>query len=239
MESRAWLGVARTSVAVEVWDALDFCISQKGIVLLEGTYRSGKSFSTQAWCMARPGRARYVQLSAYTDETSFFRLIARSLGTASSAQLKAIEIRQRVEDALQGQDLMLVIDEAEHLMPAYARPSCAPDRLNYIIKDLDNRGIAVALLSGLNFSRTLTNIERKLPTYGAEQFYGRLTLRKALPESLSEKDLLAIVAHLLPKSSETTRMLLAGHAAISRGNIGAYRQARAILRRAMRAGCEL
>ena len=225
MEKNALSALAPTGVTNAVLEALDFCQSQRGIVLLEGDYRSGKSYTAQAWCLSRPGRARYVQLSAYTDETTFFRLIARSLGTASTDRRKAIEIRRRVEDALRGGDLTLVIDEAEHLFQSIARPTSAPERLNYLIKDLDNRGIAVALVASRNFSRMLENIEKRLPNYGAEQFYGRLSLRKRLPDSLSEADLFAIADKLLPAADEPTRMLLVACALDAKGRVGALEHA--------------
>lgn len=225
MEKSALSALAATGVTNAVLEALDFCQLQRGIVLLEGDYRSGKSFTAQAWCLSRPGRARYVQLSAYADETTFFRLIARSLGTASTDRRKAIELRRRVEDALRGGDLTLVIDEAEHLFQSIARPTSAPERLNYLIKDLDNRGIAVALVASRNFSRMLENIEKRLPNYGAEQFYGRLSLRKRLPDSLSEADLFAIDDKLLPAADEPTRMLLVACALDAKGRVGALEHA--------------
>ncbi len=225
MQSANNAAVAKTSVNVAVREALDFCLSQKGLCLMEGTYRSGKSFSAQSWCLERPGRARYLSLSAYTDETTFFRLIARSIGTASTAQRKALEIRQRVEDGLRTRDLMLVIDECEYLLPACARPTTAPSRLNYLMADLENRGVAVALIGSRNFSRTLTNLERKLPTYGAEQFYGRLRLRPQLPDELTEEDLFAVASLALPKSDQPSRMLLVGHALTAKGRIASLEHA--------------
>ncbi len=213
--------VAETSVNTLVREGLDFCLSQRGIVLMEGTYRSGKSFGAQGWCLERPGRARYVSLGAYTDETSFFRLIGRSVGSAIGLKRKAQEIRHRLDEALSNRDLMLVIDECDYLLPASARPQMAPSRLNYLMADLDNRGVAVALIGSRNFSRTLTNLERKLPNYGAEQFYGRLRLRQQLPGALTESDLFAVAALVLPEANEPTRMLLVGHALTAKGRIAA------------------
>lgn len=212
--------VAPTSVTCAVWEGLDFGLSQRGIVLLEGTYRSGKSYSAQSWCLARPGRARYVSLPAYADDTTFFRTLAVALGTAASAQRKAIEMRLRVEDALRSRDLMLVIDEAENCLPAAARPTGAPERLKWLMS-LDNAGVAVALVASRNFGRIISSFEKRYPAFGFEQWWGRISLRKQLPDSLSESDLFAIAERLAPDADAPTRMLLVGHTLTAQGRVAA------------------
>ena len=117
--------------------------------------------------------------------------------------------------------MMLVFDECQYLLPYAERPTSAPDRLNYIIADLCNRGIAVALIGGMNFARSLANIEKRLVSYGSEQFWGRISLRKRLPDSLNQEDLFLLVRALLPEGSETMHMLIVGHTLNSKGKVGA------------------
>lgn len=220
--------VADTEITRAVHEALDFGLAQRGIVLIEGTYRSGKSYSAQSWCLARPGRARYVSLTAYCDETTFFKTVATALGTAASAQRKAVEMRLRVEDTLRSRDLMLVVDEAENCLPATARPTAAPERLKWLMS-LDNAGVAVALIAGRNFTRLAANLEKRMPTFGMEQWWGRVRLRKQLQDSLSETDLFAIAERLIPDADTPTRMLLVGHTLTAAGRIAALEN---IVRRA-------
>ena len=212
--------VADTAVARAVFETLEFGASQNGIVIAEGEYRSGKSFAAQAWCLQRPGRARYLSLNAFNDETTFFKTVATALGTAASAQRKAVEMRLRVEDALRGRDLMLVIDEAEHLLPSSARPSSAPERLRWLMT-MQNAGVKIALIAGSNFSRMLANYERRVPTFSFSQWHGRVSLHKRLPNTLSEADLFAVARCLAPEADENTRTLLTATTMLAKGRIAA------------------
>lgn len=95
--------IAKTSVTEIIFEALDFALAERGIVLVTGEFRSGKSFSSQAWCQMHLGQSRYVQLSSSTDVSGFYRDIARAVGVACSVQMKAMEVRARIEDTLRGQ----------------------------------------------------------------------------------------------------------------------------------------
>lgn len=227
--------VADTKVASLVAQGLDFALSQRAPVLMEGGYRVGKSFAAQAWCLARTGRVRYVSLGAFSeDATTFFRVLAQSVGTAASAQRKAIEMRLRVEDALKGRDLAIVLDEAEFLIPSTARPQKGPERLDYLIKDLCNRGVPVVMIAGRNFARAVAHVEKHLPTWGSEQLWGRLADRVQLPDYLDEHDLFKVAEKLIPAADHPTRMLLVSSALASRGGVGQLEHAakRAIYRAA-------
>lgn len=222
----AWNGkVANTSTRRDIVELLDYALCQRGMVLAEGTYRTGKSFAAQAWCQQHLGEARYVQLSSGTAFTSFFRDLAKSVGVGCSTQKKASEMRVRIEDALLTQHLLLVIDEGDYIWPATTRLSAGPERVNWIMTALVNRGVPVALIGSKNFSRLLQSCERRCPVWGAEQFYGRLRLRKPLPEQLSKDDLWAIAELTMPEADEATVMLLVGHALRSKGYVAAIETA--------------
>ncbi len=220
----AWR-IARTSVSEEIWSVLDYCASQRGMVVLEGQYRCGKTVSVSSWCLAHSGFARYVSLNALLTDTDFFRAIARSLGTASCGQMKAMEVRMRIEDALRGTRLMLCFDEGEHLFAPGTRPQCAPERVNWLMTAAANHGIPVAITAGRNFSRLLANYERRLPTWGAEQLRGRIMLHKQLPGNLTEADLFAVARLLIPEGDHTTHMLLVGHALTAAGRVASLEHA--------------
>lgn len=210
--------VAGTTVSRQIWDALDFAKSCRGLVLVEGTYRVGKSFSSQAWCMCNLGAARYVSLTSARDEESFYRTIAMAVGVAASLTKKASEIRERIELTLQAQNLLLVIDEASHTLPQATRTRYMPQRLSWVITALVNRGVPVALIASRDFSRIMDHLRRTLPIWGQEPFWGRLRRRADLPDALTQDDLLDIARLLAPEADAPTLMLMAGLAMRSSGH---------------------
>lgn len=229
----AFCEAARTQVASTaptriVWESLDYALNNLphgGIVLIEGAYRVGKSYSSQAWSLAHLGECRYVQLTSDRTEVSFYRSLSRALGLACSTQRKAAEMRLRIELTVTGQKLLLVLDEGQWALPTMMRPTAAPERLNFILSSLVNNGVAVALVCSKDFTRLMSNLERKLPIFGSEQFYGRLRLRKQLPDSLDENDLFRIARAVMPEATDAMEKLLVGHALQSKGKISAIENA--------------
>jgi len=218
-------GIAITEATATVWSTLDYALSQGGMVLVEGTWRVGKSFSAQAWALKHVGECRYVQLSSARDDTAFYRDIARCLGTACSTQRKGSEIRMRIEAMLRTQRLLLILDEAQFIWPQSLRPQTPPERVNWLISALLNSGVSVALIASHDFTRLLRNVEHKCPVFGSEQFHGRLRHRVKLPDALSESDLLKIARAIMPEASEAMTMLLVGHALKAKGRIAAIESA--------------
>jgi len=213
--------ITKTSVSEIIFEALDFALAQRGIVLVEGAYRSGKSISAQAWCQSHLGCGRYVSLSSSTDSGTFFRDIARSVGVACSLKLKAVEMRARIEETLRAQQLLLCIDEADFIWPVSTDVRAAPERVVWLMTALVNQGVAVALIGSRNFTRLQRNVEKRCPLFGLEQFHGRVRLRKTLPDSLSQDDLFAIARLLLPHADKPTQMLLVGYTLDAKGRVSA------------------
>ena len=143
---RATLGkIASTAASRTIFETLDYALSQRGMVLVEGTYRIGKSFATQAWAQMNLGRCRYVQLVSSPDETSFIRCFARALGVACSPQMKATQMRNRVEQTIRRQHLLMVIDEADYCWDGLVKVREAPSRVNWLMTALINNGVPVAI----------------------------------------------------------------------------------------------
>ena len=95
------------------------------------------------------------------------------------------------------------------------------NRVNWLMTSLIHNGVPVALTGSKNFARMMAHTERKCPIWGAEQFHGRIKLRRALPDSLVSSDLEAIAALLLPGSDDAARLLLVSHALRSEGYVAA------------------
>jgi hypothetical protein len=204
--------VAMTETTKAVWGVLDYAMSQRGLVLAEGPYRTGKSYSAQAWALMHAGCCRYVQLSSNTDEGSFYREIARAVGVASGSQMKGAQMRERIEAVLCEQHLLLIVDEADWIWPQSGRVKDAPNRVCWLLTGLLNRGVPVALIGSRNFQRLMSNVERQCRQWGSEQFHGRLRLRAPLPDKLADADLFAIARAVVPEADDASRMLIVGHA---------------------------
>lgn len=213
--------LASTIATRTIFELLDYALSERGIVLATGTYRIGKSYSSQAWAQMHLGQARYVQLSSAADHTAFYRDIARSLGVACSTQMKAAHIRNRIEEVLRAQHLLLILDECDYLMPQAINLKAYPERVNWLMTSVVNNGVSVALIGSQNFVRMLEHVEKRCPIWGSEQFHGRIKLRQQLPESLEPDDLQAIAATLLPDSEEAALLALVAHALRSHGYVAA------------------
>lgn len=211
--------VAETTIQSKIWDALDYALHCKGLTLVTGDYRIGKSFSAQAWCAARMGEVRYVQLTSATSDEAFYRQICRSLGVAAALTRNASELRERCEVTLQEQRLGLVVDEAAYALPQTVRTYQIPGRLTFLM-GLANRNVAIALVGSSDFLNIMHSLKRKLPIWNQADFWGRVRLHTALPESLTEKDLLSISKTLAPEADEATSLLLAGLAMSASGHLG-------------------
>lgn len=218
-----------TSVGEKVNDALDYALETKCLVIIDGLPRIGKTFSTKAWCLRNPGRVRYVQVPSTNDEIGFYRAIAKSVGVSINLNSKAQELRQRIEETLQGGQLTLVMDEAHYLWPNLIDPRTVPARVNWILTALVNHGVPVALVTTPQFIKTQKIIESNT-RWTSEQLIGRIGHYESLPATLSESDMETVAQAILPEGDVTSIKILVRYAQSSckylAGIEGAVRRAR-------------
>lgn len=210
-EAKAGDGVIVTELGKQVYETLDYALDSRRMVLIDGLARTGKTFAVKAWCAARPGQARYVQVPSTSDDIAFFRAIAKSLGVSINLNSKAQKLRDRVEDVLQRGHLMVCFDEAHYLWPKTNYQDVVPVRVNWIMTALVNNDVPVALVTTPQFMRTQKAVERR-SCWTAEQFTGRIGHYQKLPDSLSEADLGAVARTLLPGGSKMTIEVLVRYA---------------------------
>jgi len=208
-------GLIKTEIGKRVLDSLDYAEHQKSLVLIEGNARIGKSFVTKAWCDACPGKRRYVQVPSSNDMTVFFRAMAKALGFASSYTRKAQELRARISDVLQTGHLMLVIDEAHYLFPQTNVRRALPNRINWMLTELVNYGVAVALISTPQFTTSQKVIEKNTH-WASEQLIGRMARYTRLPDRLDQHDLEAVARYHLPEGDKKSIACLVAYAQASR-----------------------
>ena len=206
--------LAETTISARIFDDLNFADHVKGLVIIEGEQRTGKSTAAETWCAMHPGQAIYIPLESGKDIFTFFRSIARAIGTASSGQMKANEMRMRIEDMLQEKHLTVVIDEAHYLFPLVARPKSAPDRVDWVRTALVDHGVAVALVATPQFDRQCAHFEKCIK-WNAKQIKGRIKLQTLLPSELPVEDLTAVARKMAPHADENSVRRLVGYAQVS------------------------
>lgn len=211
--------IIETEVTRRVFDELDFALEQKTFVLIEGREGIGKSEAAALWCRKHPGQAIYIRMEVGSDETTLYRSIARKVGTACSYRRKAVEMRARIEDALQPGHLMLVIDEAHFLWPQSDRSSrSAPKRLDWLRTALVDFGVPVALISTPQYFEQACTRFREAG-WNSLQLQRRIarTLTLPAPEELPLADVLNVAKSYFPRANESTLKKIA---ALALANVG-------------------
>ncbi|MEI7733478.1 MAG: ATP-binding protein [Verrucomicrobiota bacterium] len=193
----------QTQVTIQIKSALDYTLNTRCLSVIDGQSRIGKTFAAKDWCAHSGGIARYVQAPSSNDDISFFRAVGRALGVSNSLQLKASEIRARVEDVIKCGDIMLVIDEAHYLWPQSWQRYAMPSRINWLMTEAVNSGVAVALVTTPQFHVFQRKVE-KLTGWNSEQFIGRIGHLERLPETLSLDDLLSVARYVFPEGDDLT-----------------------------------
>lgn len=192
-----------TCIGKRVADALEYAQETRSLVLIDGPARIGKSFSARAWCERTAGLARYVQVPCSNDDAGFFRAIGRALGVSASLQLKASEIRNRIEDVLQSGDLMLVLDESQYAWSQSWQRYAMPMRVNWILQALVNFNVPVALVTTPIFYSAQKRVE-DLTGWTSSQLIGRIGHVERLPDRLGRADLVKVAKALLPACDGAT-----------------------------------
>ena len=210
--------ITETSISHRVFGALDYTRDARTLTLIDGPARIGKSFSARAWCDRTAGLARYVQVPCSNDDIGFFRAIGRALGVSASLQLKASEIRNRVEEVLQLGDLMLVLDESQYCWPQSWQRYAMPSRVNWILQALVNFNVPVALVTTPLFYSSQKRVE-ELTGWTSEQLIGRIGHIERLPNKLARADLVKVAKALLPDADGATWGALAAYAEVSKKHL--------------------
>ncbi|MDF7808723.1 ATP-binding protein [Pontiellaceae bacterium B12219] len=204
-------GKVVTSIGEEINDALDYAWEEKVLVHINGVARMGKTYQVKQWCNAHPGRVRYVQVPSGNDDISFLRAIARALGTASGSAMKTTQIKRQIEDAIQDSGIMLVFDEAHYLFPQYKDVRSSPRRINWLLTEVVNKGIPVAIITTPQFDMSQKAIVNG-SGWADEQLTGRIAFRLDLPPVLPAEDLTDIAKHYFPEASKEVSGILSWYA---------------------------
>lgn len=220
----AWIAsrapVVETTIGRRIADAIAFAQSAPVMVLIEGVARIGKSFAALDVCQRSAGLVRYVQAPSGNDDTAFFRAFAKSLGVACALSMKSQQMRDRVEEALQGAGVAVVIDEAHYCFDAALHPRMVPMRINWILTALVNKGVPVIMVATHQFEKSLARVE-KSTGWSSQQLTGRISYREQLPDKLPMPDLLAVARAVYPEGDAKSWRALAAYADLSETHLAA------------------
>ena len=210
--------VFTTALGEKVCEILDYTSFSRGLTLMQGEARTGKSFAARTWCEQRPGVARFVEVPPGNDEVGFFRALARGLGLGNLLRYKSCDIRDRVESVLLTGDLLLVLDEAQRLWPQMNLRYGFPSRVVWTMA-MANAGAAIAMVSTPQFIQAQKAIEKT--GWNSAQLTGRIKHYESLPPELSGEDLFEVAKSVLPEASSEVLKVLAIYAKTSARHLAA------------------
>ena len=208
-------GLAPTSIAQKIAEALRFTRETRKLSLCTGVSRIGKSAASQASCAGSGGIQRYVLTPEDTSMATLYRAVAMSLGVACGTAMKPAQIREIVERTLAASRLMLVFDEAHNFFADHRRPSSAPQRVLWLRRLMD-AGAAVALVALPDFYVRLDRYCQHL-AWDAAQITDLIAYSSELPAELVPDDFEVLVDRLAPEFPTAAKSLVAGAAKAQRG----------------------
>jgi hypothetical protein len=203
-------GVVVTALGAKVCEVLEYTHYCRGLTLVQGNARLGKSFAARAWCLQHPGQARFVEVPPSNDEASFFRALARGLGLGNFLQYKVTEIRERVESVLLTGDILLVLDEGQRILPQRNLRYGFPSRVNWVMA-MANHNVPICAISTPQFIELQKAAEEK-GRWNSAQLTGRISHFESLPTDLEPDDLIAVAKAVLPEADAKVLRALAVYA---------------------------
>jgi hypothetical protein len=219
-------GIVETDVTRKVADALDFAHQQRAFVIIEGREGIGKTEAAVNWCARHPGQAVYIKLPSGDDEMTFFRAISKAIGTAYSRGFKPVQMRARIEDALQAGHLTVVVDESHFLWPqSFRTQRASPKRVDWLRTAIIDSGVPVALVCTPQHFENQCERFRKAG-WNSNQIQRRVTHTLSLPENLGKADILLVTQKYFPDVDRVTLKRIAGVALGTIGYLGTIRDLR-------------
>jgi hypothetical protein len=213
-------GIAVTEIGRTVYEALDYCSQAHCLVLVSGKPRLGKTFAAQRWVEQHPGRARYCQVPSSADDLAFFTAIGRSLGLTIESDAKTKYLRPRIEAALQGGAVSLVLDEGSNLLPSHNYRLARPSRICWLMTALINQGVSVCVLVTPQFFNAQADYVNK-SGWASAQWLGRINRFVSLPDTLPISDLEKVARAWLPHGDKRSIETLADYANLSQKYLAA------------------
>jgi DNA transposition AAA+ family ATPase len=198
---------AETIIGREVRLACEAAAKTKGLVIVNGKSRIGKTYAARQWARENPHRARFVTLDTETSDRAFFHSIAESLGYSLPISASTSDAKQAILSVLRRGDLTIIFDEAHALFPANTKTR--PRRLEWIRTALVNREIPVVLIITPQWVDSLREFARE-SAFNLDQLRGRVLRFVDLPDDLPAEDFHRLARFYFPKAAADA-LEMAGH----------------------------
>jgi DNA transposition AAA+ family ATPase len=209
-----------TAIGKKIAETLDYSLTSRSMVLLDGLEGRGKTEAVKAWCELHCGQARLVSLKGVTNKTAVFREIAFALGITYAYGRTGPEMQSRIEDVLDRSKLMLVIDEAHFLFNQTRQMTARPEMIDWLDTAAGNRGVPVALVTTPQFIACMARAKNQVE-WNFNQFRRRVKRWVTLPEKNSESDIAAVARKVFHSASESVIKKVVGYALLSKRDLSA------------------
>ncbi|MGA2029598.1 MAG: ATP-binding protein [Verrucomicrobiota bacterium] len=209
-----------TAIGQKIWETLDYALTSRSMVVLDGLEGRGKTEAVKSWCQLHLGTARFVSLKGITNKTTAFREIAKALGIASTYTRTAPQMQARIEDVLKRSKLMLVVDEAHFVFNQSRRMYSRPELVDWIDTAICNCGVPVGLVTTPQFIVCMTRAADQVE-WNYRQFRRRVKRWVKLPLTNTEEDIKAVARNVFKKADAQTISKIAGYALLSKRDLSA------------------
>jgi len=202
--------IADTEISRRISEGLGYCYETGEMTPIEGAAGIGKTYCAKAWCLQNPGKARYIEVPATSDEASFILKFAEAYGLGCDSTTPIAQVRERVEVTARESKLMMVLDAAHWLLPELGKLKKRPWRVAWLISALVNHGVPVALLLSSKFKQEAARNQAQT-SWNWEQFDTRIGMPIALPRELAADEIKAVAQAQLPEGDAKCIQALMGY----------------------------
>jgi hypothetical protein len=200
--------IARTRVYEAVEDGSAFAFETGKPIQVDGQTRFGKSIAEETWCLAHPGRGRYVSVPCSNRHDDLLSKIAKAFGISSTGR----QMREEVTLVCQVFKVVIVLDEAHELFPTKFSKNTVPQRLNWIRLELFKHDVPVALVTTPQVWSTARQRFKETTGWVDEQFMGCIVKYPQIPDEITSEEMIAIGRLQMPYLSLSYIKLIAGRA---------------------------
>ena len=149
----------QTNIGRQVWETLDWCLTERCPVFIMGREGRGKSEAARAYVRAHRGGFRICTAPGNGTKADIIREMARALALPCRSANGSGMLPAQIADVLRRSGLGIVIDEAHFLLMRRGQGG-RPEMLDWIDSALVDHGVPVALVATPQFLRDLGYLER-------------------------------------------------------------------------------
>lgn len=132
-----------------------------------------RNIGDEAWCLRRPGIARFILPPSDNSLENLLKCIAKTLGMKVTHSSEISHLKAKVECIIQEGRLFLVFDEGHFLIPQEFTASTSPRRLNWVRNEILGYHWPVGMIVTPQAYENSLNRFKKKTGYAVDQFESR------------------------------------------------------------------